>query len=72
MIMKVILYSTGCPKCNVLTSKLNEKEVKYETVNDIEIMTSLGISQVPVLSVDDVLLPFNKAVDWVNNLEATK
>ena len=70
--MKVILYSTGCPKCNVLTNKLNEKEVKYETINDVEVMTNLGISQVPVLSVDGVLLPFNKAINWVNNLEAVK
>lgn len=70
--MKVILYSTGCPKCNVLTNKLNEKEVKYETINDVEVMTNLGISQVPVLSVDGVLLPFNKAINWVNNLEAAK
>lgn len=70
--MKVILYSTGCPKCNVLTNKLNEKEVKYETINDVEVMTNLGISQVPVLSVNGVLLPFNKAINWVNNLEAVK
>ncbi|MBQ2176821.1 MAG: hypothetical protein II453_17825 [Alphaproteobacteria bacterium] len=70
--MKVILYSTGCPKCNVLTNKLNEKEVKYEIVNDIEVMAGLGISQVPVLSIDSVLLPFNKAIGWVNNLEVAK
>ena len=26
----VILYSTGCPKCQVLKSKLDSKNISYE------------------------------------------
>lgn len=67
--MKILLYSTGCPKCNVLSKKLDNKGITYTIVNDIDEMTELGIMQVPVLSVDGCLLPFDKAVDWVNGME---
>lgn len=64
----VILYSTGCPKCEVLKKKLEQKEVNYETVCSVEEMTVLGITTVPVLGVDDNLLEFGQAVEWVNKL----
>lgn len=65
--MDIILYSTGCPKCNVLKSKLAEKKIEFVENNSIEDMTELGITQVPVLSVCGALLDFKKAVTWVNN-----
>lgn len=65
--MKIVLYSTGCPKCKVLKSKLMEKNIEFVENNSIEEMTKLGITQVPVLSVYGVLLDFKNAVTWVNN-----
>lgn len=67
--MKIIFYSTGCPKCNVLKKKLTEKNIEYMESNDIEIMASLGIDQVPVLSVDGELLQFAEANKWINERE---
>ena len=64
--MTVTLYSTGCPKCNVLKSKLNEKGVMYTENNSVDEMLSLGIEQVPVLGVDGKLLDFKSAVSWIN------
>ena len=64
----VILYSTGCPKCEVLKKKLEQKEVNYSTVCSVEEMAALGITTVPVLGVDDNLLEFGQAVEWVNKL----
>ena len=65
--MRIILYSTGCPKCKVLKSKLEEKNIEFVENNSVEEMTGLGITQVPVLSVDGVLFDFKQAVTWVNN-----
>lgn len=65
--MKIILYSTGCPRCEVLKKKLAEKSVNYTEVTSVEDMLALGIKEVPVLSVDDTLMNFKDAVDWVNN-----
>ena len=65
--MSIILYSTGCPKCKVLKSKLEEKNIEFVENNSVEDMTELGITQVPVLSVGGVLFDFKQAVTWVNN-----
>jgi len=62
----VILYSTGCPKCNVLKQKLNSKSIQYTEETSVEKMLGMGITQVPVLSVDGKLLEFSEANDWVN------
>lgn len=64
--MSIILYSTGCPKCKVLKSKLEEKGIEFVENNSVEEMTELGITQVPVLSVCGAFLDFKKAVTWVN------
>ena len=47
--------------------KLDQKEIKYDLVNDVDHMLSIGITSVPMLKVDEKLLDFNKAVKWVNN-----
>lgn len=65
--MSITLYSTGCPKCKVLKSKLEAKNVEFVENNSVEEMTGLGITQVPVLSVGGVLMDFKQAVNWVNN-----
>lgn len=67
--IEIIIYSTGCPKCNVLKKKLVKKNIKFTESNDVDVMTSLGIDQVPVLSVNGKLLDFVKANKWVNEME---
>lgn len=64
---KVVLYSTHCPKCNVLKTKLDQKGITYEEINDIEIMQAKGFMQAPMLEVNDKAMNFTKAVEWVNN-----
>lgn len=65
--MAVVLYSTHCPKCNVLKKKLKQKNISYEEVNDIEIMKEKGYLSVPVLEIDSVSMDFKEASDWINN-----
>ena len=64
--MQVTLYSTGCPKCKVLVTKLDGKNINYNVVSDINVIISKGINAVPVLEVDNNLMDFKTAVDWVN------
>jgi len=63
---KIVLYSTGCPKCAVLKKKLDAKGIIYEMVRDESVMLSLGITNVPVLFVGDTRMEFDTAADWVN------
>lgn len=66
----MLLYTTGCSKCKILESKLNEKEIKYEVCEDKELMKSKGFRSVPVLELDDgTILTYGKAVKFVNNWE---
>jgi glutaredoxin len=63
-----VLYTTGCPKCKILEKKLNEKNVKFEIVDDTEKMKELGITSVPVLMVDDKSMIYYDAVKYINSL----
>ena len=63
---KIILYSTNCPKCNVLEKKLQSKNIDFEICNNVDLMLSKGIQQAPYLEVDNELMDFSKAVKWVN------
>ena len=67
--MELILYTTHCPKCSVLEKKLSKKNLEYAENTSIEEMQALGISTVPVLSVNGELLPFEKANQWINSVE---
>lgn len=66
--MKIVLYSTGCPKCSVLKKKLEAKGIEYTENNQVNEMVELGISHVPVLSVDGELMSFVDANKWVNEM----
>lgn len=66
--MSVILYSTGCPKCKVLKSKLDSKGIKYEIVSDVDEMLRLGMTTVPCLGVDGKIMSFKESVDYINSL----
>lgn len=62
------LYTIDCPKCKILEMKLDQKNIKYEKIKDIDIMKGLGITTAPVLGVDDKLLMFADAVKYINTL----
>ena len=66
------LYSTGCPKCKVLETKLQMKNVPYEVSKDIDFLIGKGIMSAPVLEVDGEYLLFADANKYVNGLEAIK
>lgn len=66
-----ILYTTHCPKCEVLKKKLNLKGIEFYENDSVEEMLDLKILNVPVLSINEGgnLLSFEEAVKWVNEQE---
>ena len=60
------LYSTHCPQCNALETKLNRAGIKYEICDDLQVMKNLGLKAAPVLETADGLLNFSQAIKWVN------
>ncbi len=64
---EITMYSTGCPKCNILKKKLDEKGVAYSIESDVDKMQALGLTELPSLSVDGEILNFNSAIAWLAN-----
>lgn len=64
--MNVILYSTGCPKCNILKKKLADAKIDYSVVEDVDVMLSKGLKEVPWLEVDGNLMNFVDSSKWIN------
>ena len=63
---KITLYTTGCPRCKVLSQKLDAKGIPYEAVTDVDEIIEKGFAQAPVLVVNDDVMEFATAVQWVN------
>lgn len=65
-----VLYSTGCPKCNVLEKKLKSKNVDFVIETDIEPVAKLGYTSAPILWSKNTnkYYTFTEAVKFVNNI----
>ena len=66
--MNVVLFSTHCPRCNVLEKKLQQKKIDYKEINDTAIMEQKGYLSVPVLEVNGKSMNFKEAFNYVNSL----
>lgn len=64
--MNVILYSTGCPKCNILKKKLADAQIDYSVIEDVDVILSKGLKDVPWLEVDGNLMNFVDSSKWIN------
>lgn len=67
----MIVYSLPtCGQCKVLKKKLENKNISFTVVEDIEKMLELGIQGVPVLQLDDgTKLTKMSAIKWVDAQE---
>lgn len=63
--MNVILYSTNCPKCQVLEKKLNANNINYTIINDTDLMIKKGFMSAPMIEVDGDVMDFKSAVEWL-------
>ena len=63
----IILYTTHCPKCRVLETKLKSKNIQYVEVSDEIIMQEKNIEFLPMLEADGVLMDFATANNFINN-----
>lgn len=62
----VILYSTHCPKCNILAKKLQMANIDYIENNNTDEMLAKGMLSAPYLELEDgTLLDFMQANNWL-------
>lgn len=65
--MKVVLYSTGCPKCKIIEKKLTQKNIDFTVDTDVDHMIQLGFRSAPILEVDGLLMKFADANKYLND-----
>lgn len=63
----IVIYTTDtCPRCKILKTKLQMKNIEYIENHDEKEMEKLGIMTVPYLQIDDKLMGFAEANAWIN------
>lgn len=62
---KIVMYSSGCPRCKTLKKKLDDAGIQYDTFTDVQKMIDMGFTDVPVLEVDGQRMQFADAIKWV-------
>lgn len=70
------LYSTGCPKCNVLKKKLDALNAKYDVITGMDeikgICEATQNDSLPILQVDEAwgttTYDFARAIDWIKKV----
>lgn len=66
----VLVYSTHCPKCNVLEKKLKMVGINYTVIDDQEQMIAMGLKSAPYLQVNcGELMDFTAAMKWIKEKE---
>ena len=67
----MILYSNNCPKCNILKSELNKRNIQFRESKDFEVLELNNILSVPVLDLEDgtPMMLFKEALDYVRRSE---
>ena len=48
---------------------LKEKNIPFETITDVDVMTSKGLSSAPALEIEGKLYNFKDSINWVNSQE---
>ena len=71
--ISITIYTTHCPRCEVLKKKLEQKGITwYIEIDSMEIMNNLGIKSVPMMSINDgKLMNFEEAIKWINSVEGS-
>lgn len=65
--MQITLFTTHCPKCQILEAKLKQKQIDYVECDDVERMKNLGVFSAPILEVGEEILDFNAAIKWLSS-----
>lgn len=67
--MEIIFYSTHCPKCKVIETKLKQAGLEYTEFDDVDKMLLMGIRMAPMLEVDGKLMDFSEANKFLRGVK---
>ena len=66
------LYSTNCPKCKIIEKNLNQKNIPFELITDIdqilEYAKQHNIKSAPILDKAGTAYDFNEALELIRSV----
>lgn len=69
---EIILYSTKCPKCMVVETKLKQLHLNFKVVEDTDTVIAVGkankINTAPILQVGDKYYDFTGAIKFLKTI----
>ena len=67
--MNIVLYTIDCPNCLILEKKLKAKNIEFLRVSDEDTIRARGFGDFsfPILEVDETIMNYKTAIQWVNN-----
>lgn len=63
--MSVVLYTNHCPCCEVLEGRLKSVGIHYRVVDDVRMMLEMGLTTMPMLETDDLMMNYPAALKWL-------
>lgn len=68
--MEVIVFSNGCPKCEILKKKLFAKGIPFKISEEFDTLKAFKIDTLPVLIVNSIMYTnYGEMINWVDNQE---
>lgn len=61
----ITLYTTHCPQCAVLESRLNKAGIEFNVCDDEQVMLAKGFQSAPMLEADGQVLNYAQALTWI-------
>ena len=65
----ITLYSTGCPKCELLKRRLEKDGIAFDVSDDIDKLIEMGFMNAPILQVNDNYYEFSDAMKKLKAFE---
>ena len=68
--MIITLYSTGCPKCQILEKRLKKNNFNFTISDDVNILIEKGFQSAPVMAVGKLFFDYGSAMKLLKKYES--
>jgi len=69
--VSIVLYTNHCPCCEVLESRMKAAGIRYRAVDDVRMMLEMGLTTMPMLETDDLMMNYPAALKWLEERKKT-
>ena len=68
IVITIKVYSSNCPKCNILEKKLQANNIEFEKITDFDTneLIERGFYSLPIANIDEKWYTFQEAIQWLD------